>query len=72
MFDDIRGYNSATEGIAIIHASREDKEDDTVKNSLALLGDSANIVDWMNRTAREAFLAQCQRVAMSDANNLII
>ncbi len=63
MFDDIRNYDKATEGIAIVHASKAELQEDIVKNSLLLLSDSARIVNWTLADDRQAFLEERERVA---------
>lgn len=66
MFDDIRNHDSNAMGIAIVHASQQDKKEKIVKDSLDLLEGSAGIVDWTDPSARADFLAERRHVATVD------
>ncbi len=66
MFDDIANNNSAAERVAMIHVSREDMEDRTVKYSRDLLSDSARLVNWLDLEERDVFLTDRQRMALND------
>jgi len=65
MFRDIRDQRNDADTIAVIRVRPEDKEVDDVRNGLALLGDEANIVDWLETKEREAFIKNRKTVAIS-------
>ena len=69
VFGDISGSNNQAganvHATAIIRARREDLLNETVKYSLSLLEDNADIVDWLDPSQRERFLSERESVALS-------
>ncbi len=66
MFDDIRAYNDHTQGIALVHASPRELQDEIVNNSVLLLSDSGSVVNWTIPEERQEFLEERKRLAEMD------
>ena len=64
MFDDIRDYRPQTDTIALIRAGKDDLLDKTVRYALALLEDSARIVNLSDPDQERQFFSQREQVAL--------
>lgn len=63
MFKDIRDKNPATQPIAIVRLTEDDKQHDEVRNGLALLHHEGEIVNWLTAEERAAFIDERKRLA---------
>ncbi len=66
MFDDIRNRDKTVKSVALVRATKEDREDKVVKYALALLEDSAqSLVFWNDPDQRRKFLEARREAAFA-------
>lgn len=63
MFKDIKSNRTNTENIAIIKVTDADRENEEVEYGLKVLENESDVVNWLDREAREDFLSTREEIA---------